>query len=190
MTDIQDSWQTDDRDAFENLLQQYHRLVFEAAYLHTGNKEEAEDIFQEVFVSVWKSRHTYDPRKGKVSTWLHHITVNQCARKRRKRQPISQSLEKMEGKGLQLPETNDSKLPDQSAIYGWEHEKVMEALYQLDSKHRSVMILRYSDGLSYDEIAEILNIPLGTVKSRINQALQSLRVQLYSHQSIYQMEEG
>jgi len=158
MVEVPDSWQTGDKDAFEMLIQQYHRLVFDTAYLHTGTKEEAEDTFQEVFTSVWKSRHTYDPKKAKLSTWLHHITVNQCARKHRRKRPVSQSLETMEGSGLQLTETDDSKLPDQSVIEGWDHEKVMEALYQLDNKYRSIIVLRYCDGLSYDEIAKMLNI--------------------------------
>ena len=70
------NWQTDDISAFEAFFKQYQQLVFRTAYLMNGNKEEAEDILQDVFVTVWKSRHSFDPARGKLTTWLHRITVN------------------------------------------------------------------------------------------------------------------
>ncbi len=178
MADLPDKWQAGDKEAFELLYQQHHGLVLKTAYLITGNREEAEDVLQEVFVSVWKARDTFDPAKGKFTTWLHRITVNQCARIYRKNKPAIQSLEKTQGDGLHLPETDNSQLPDQSAIHSSECEALRETLKLLDNKHRSVMVLRYFNDLSYDEISQTLDIPLGTVKSRINQALKSMRKQL------------
>ncbi len=176
MADIPDKWQSGDKHAFEILFRQHNTRVLKTAYLITGNKEEAEDVLQEVFVSVWKSRNTFDPAKAKFTTWLHRITVNQCARIHRKKQHKSQSLEKtMMEEGLTLPEANDFKLPELSSIESSRYEELMDALGQLDSKHRSVMVLRYFNDLSYDEIATSLNIPLGTVKSRINKALKAMR---------------
>jgi len=129
-------------------------------------------------VSVWKSRHTFDPAKGKFTTWLYRITVNQCARTHRKKQPNLQSLEKAMDNGLHLRETSSTRLPNQSALMNSEGEQVMGALNLLNSRHHSVMVLRDYSDLSYDEIADVLNIPSGTVKSRINHALKSMRKQV------------
>lgn len=164
--------------AFEVFFQQYQGLVFKTAYLMTGSREEAEDILQEVFVTVWKSRHTFDPAKGKITTWLHRITVNRCVSKHRKKQLVLLSLDEARADGFHLPETTSSELPDESLISKSEYEELMKALNSLDSKHRPVLVLRYFDELSYDEIAKVLGIPLGTVKSRINHALRSLQGQL------------
>jgi len=88
MPDLIEQWHSGDADAFEALFRQYEKLVSRTAYLITGDTEEAKDVMQEVFVSVWKWRHTFNPRKGKFTTWLHRITVNQCSKKHRKKQPV------------------------------------------------------------------------------------------------------
>ena len=177
MSDLMEKWQSGDMSAFEAIFQHYGGLVFKTAYLMTGSRGEAEDILQEVFVSVWKSRHTFNPMKGKLTTWLHRITVNQSG-KHRKKQPTFLSLEKAAEDGFHLPEANRSELPDESLISKSEYEELMKGLNSLDSKHRPVLVLRYFNELSYDEIAKVLDIPLGTVKSRINHALKFLREQL------------
>lgn len=164
--------------AFEALFQQYHGLVFRTAYLMTGNREETEDILQEVFVSMWKSRHTFNPVKGRVTTWLHRITINRCAMKCRKKQPACLSLERITEEGFQLQRAENSELPDETLARKQEYERLMKSMNSLDSKHRPVLVLRYLNDLSYDEIARVLDIPLGTVKSRINQGIRTLRAQM------------
>jgi len=162
-------WQSGDIAAFEALFQQYKNLVFKNAYLITGSKEEAEDVLQEVFVSVWKSRLTYNSNKGKLTTWLHRITVNKCLeRQRRKKLPFV-SLEKVD-----LPQTQSSY---EVLVSRQEYERLIEAMNSLDIKHRVVLVLRYFNDMSYEEIAQTVGVPLGTVKSRINQALKLLRWQ-------------
>ena len=178
MTDLVEKWQAGDISAFEALFQQYQRLVFKTAYLMSGNKEEAEDILQEVFISVWKSRHSFDPVKGKLTTWVHRITANQCVDRHRKKQSAFLSLEKAEEDGLHLPERGSSESAEDSLISKWEYERLVNAMNSLDIKHRPVLVLRYFDDLSYSEIAQVLDISLGTVKSRINHALKFLREQL------------
>lgn len=163
-------WQSGDAAAFEALFREFERLVFKNAYLITGTREEAEDILQEVFVSVWRSRQTFDPNKGKVTTWLHKITVNKCLERRRKKKLPSVSLE-----SLGLPETH---LSDEVLESKQEYERLIETMNSLDTKHRAVLVLRYFDDLSYEEIAQTVGVPLGTVKSRINQAFKLIRCQL------------
>ena len=179
MANSTEKWQSGDISAFETIFHQYQGMVFKTAYLMTGNKEEAEDILQEVFLAVWKYSHTFNPTKGKLTTWLHRIIVNQCARKHRKKQPTFLSLEE---RSLDLPDMKRQEQPDEVLVTKWEYEELMKAMNSLDSKHRSVLVLRYFNDLSYGEIAQVVDIPLGTVKSRINQALKSLRKQLGTQQ--------
>ena len=174
MPDLTEKWQHGDVNAFETLYRQYEKLVFRTAYLITGSKEAAEDALQEVFVSVWRSRHTYDPGKGKLTTWLHRITVNQCSKKKPGKTPATVSLEE---KGVDLPEMKRSQ-PDDILVSKLEYDRLLRAMDALDTKHRSVLVLRYFNDLSYQEIAEALEIPLGTVKSRLNQSLRYLKEQM------------
>jgi len=174
MPDLTEKWQHGDVNAFETLYRQYEKLVFRTAYLITGSKEAAEDALQEVFVSVWRSRHTYDPGKGKLTTWLHRITVNQCSKRKPGKTPATVSLEE---KGVDLPEVKRSQ-PDDILVSKLEYDRLLRAMDALDTKHRSVLVLRYFNDLSYQEIAEALEIPLGTVKSRLNQSLRYLKEQM------------
>jgi len=171
MTDL-DKWQSGDTAAFEALFRQYEKLVFRTAFLITSSKEAAEDALQEVFISVWKSRHTYDSKKGKLSTWLHRITVNQCSRKQQRKQRVTISLEE---KGVDPSEMKHRAQPEETTITKMEYDRLLKAMNTLDIKHRSVLVLRYFNGLSYNEIAEALEVPLGTVKSRLNQSLKYLK---------------
>ncbi len=175
MPDKIEPWQTGDMAAFEALFRQYERLVYRTAYLITGNRDTAEDALQEVFVSVWKSRHTYDPNKGKLTTWLHRITVNECSRRKSRKVSTAISLDE---KGIDPPEIEHQSQPDDILINKQEYERLLKAMDSLDTKHRSILVLRYFNDLSYQEIAEALGIPLGTVKSRLNQSLKYLKEQM------------
>lgn len=160
-------WQSGNVAAFEVLFQQYKNVVFKNAYLITSSREEAEDILQEVFVAVWRSRQTYNPDKSKLTTWLHKITVNKCLESKHKKRVPFVSL-----KGIDTPET---RLTDEILVNKQEYERLIEAMNSLDTKHRVVLVLRYFNDLSYEEIAQTVSIPLGTVKSRIHQGLKLLR---------------
>jgi len=176
MPDLTEQWQQGDVNAFETLFHDYEKLVYRTAYLITSNKEAAENILQEVFVSVWKSRHTYDPKKGKLTTWLHRITVNQCSKNKSGKATTAISLEE---KGVDPPDMKHQSQPAEILVSKMEYEQLLRALDALDTKHRSVLVLRYFNDLSYQEIAEALEIPLGTVKSRLNQSLKYLKAQMH-----------
>jgi RNA polymerase sigma-70 factor (ECF subfamily) len=163
-------WQTGDMTAFEALFRQHERLVMTNAYFITGSREEAEEITQDVFVSVWKARQSFNPGKGKLTTWLHRITVNKCLERQRKKKLAvvpSETVELADGKGSEEVVMNED-----------ERARVLSAMGSLDGKHRAVLVLRYFNDLSYEEIAHTMGIPLGTVKSRIYVAIKMLREQL------------
>ncbi len=172
MPEHKEAWQQGDVEAFGMLYRQYEKLIFRTAFLITGNKDEAEDILQEVFISVWKSRHTFNPQKAQLSTWLHRITLNRCAREKRRKRPPSFSLEET---GVDLPDMGNHAHPEDIVIDKQEYERLMDAMDALDTRHRSVLVLRYFNDMSYQEIADVLEVPLGTVKSRISHALSYLK---------------
>ena len=115
MADLVERWHSGDSAAFEALFRQYEKMVFKTAYLITGDVERAKDIMQDVFIAVWKGCHSFDPQKGKFTTWLHRITVNKCSKKKRKNQPLFFSLEQAQEKGLQL-QSHDYNPGDSAAI--------------------------------------------------------------------------
>ncbi|MFC1998317.1 RNA polymerase sigma factor [Chloroflexota bacterium] len=162
---------------FEKVFQQYKDKVFKTAYLVVGNVQEAEDILQEVFIKVYEQFGSYDVSKGSMSTWLHRITVNHCISKKRKKHVMSYSSDEMEDRGIELAES-PVEIPEELLIKDEESRQVWQAIKSIDEKHRAVLALRYFDGLSYDDIAKALNIPLGTVKSRLNMAIKNLRRQM------------
>jgi RNA polymerase sigma-70 factor (ECF subfamily) len=170
-----DKWQHGDVNAFETIFRQHEKLVFRTAYLITGNREAAEDVLQEVFGQVWRFRHTYDPNKGKLTTWLHHITVNECSRKKTGKTTAAISIE---ARGVDLPDMKHQSQPEETSITKEEYDRLLKVMEALDTKHSSVLVLRYFNDLSYQEIAKALEITLGTVKSRLNQSLKYLKEQM------------
>jgi RNA polymerase sigma-70 factor, ECF subfamily len=162
--------QAGDGEAFAELFHQYKNLVYKTAFLMLGNPSEAEDMLQEVFLEVHRSLSDYDPARGAFTTWLYRITVNDCLNWRRKRRPKLIPLDVLPAGGA-----HHAALMHEDAT---SDEGVWQALSKLNPKLRTVVVLRYYWDLSYVEITEILNIPIGTVKSRLNRALLTLRDEL------------
>jgi RNA polymerase sigma-70 factor (ECF subfamily) len=169
--------QAGDERAFAELFEQYKNLVYKTAYLMLGEPQEAEDALQEVFLRVHRSLNSFRPSKGAFSTWLHRITVNYCINQTRKRRlrflPITQVH----------PEQMPSQPSPESRL--GEEDSVAQAMRDLSSRLRAVVVLRYYWDMSYAEIAQTLGIPLGTVKSRLNAALSALRVELEPSASVH-----
>ena len=160
-----------DQDAFGRLFEDNKNLVYKTAYLMLGSEDEAEEALQEVFILVYKSLSSYDPQKGAFTTWLHRITINYCLGHRRKHRLFFQPMEEENLEMVGEPnEVNPAILVEKKVIH--------EMIEQLSAKQRGVLILRFFSGLPYSEIAAILDIPLGTVKSRIVLALKTLRQKL------------
>jgi RNA polymerase sigma-70 factor, ECF subfamily len=158
--------QAGDDDAFASLFENYKNLVFRTAYLTLGNPLDAEDILQEVFVQLYSSMGNYDSARGAFTTWLYRVTVNRCLNSRRRRGFFTLPLEELPESVLREPVLSESQHADV--------DSVQRALGHLSMKLRVVIVLRYFWDLSNAEIAEILDLPLGTVKSRLNLALRAL----------------
>lgn len=160
-----------DEDAFAELFHQYKNLVYKTAFLMLDDSGEAEDALQEVFLQVHKSLASFRPEKGAFTTWLHQVTVNHCLNRRRKRRFLWLPLEQIAQHFL--PQVNPS-----FENYGEDDDCVRQGLRRLSDKLRAVVVLRYYWELSYAEIAQVLALPLGTVKSRLDLALKTLRKDL------------
>lgn len=160
-----------DEEAFADLYQRYKNLVYKTAFLMLSSPGEAEDVLQEVFLQVHRSLSSYRPEKGAFTTWLHRLTVNHCLNRQRKRRFLLLPLEYLATWGRPQPG------PAVESQWG-EDEAVRQALQRLSDKLRAVVVLRYYWELSYAEMAQALDIPLGTVKSRLDLALKTLRKEL------------
>jgi RNA polymerase sigma-70 factor (ECF subfamily) len=165
--------QSGDREAFAILFEQYKNLVYKTAYLMLGEPAEAEDALQEIFVQVYRSLSGFDPRRAAFTTWLYRVTFNYCLNHRRKRRYFTLPLE-------EASPSLQSEFPGGQLA---EMEVVQQAIGKLTDKQRAVVILRYFWDLPYAEIAQILDVPLGTVKSRIDMALRNLRKVLEGQES-------
>ena len=155
--------QAGDREAFSSLFEQHKNLVYKTAYLMLGEVHGAEDALQEVFLSVHKSLSSFDARKGAFTTWLYRITFNYCLNDRRKQRHAS------------LEDASPMLAIDFPSTQLEEEDLLWQATRSLSEKQKAVVILRYYWELPYSEIAFILDVPLGTVKSRLDLALKSLR---------------
>ena len=164
-------------DDLERVFNDYRNMVFRTAYLVIGDADEAEDVLQEVFIKVYRSWGTYDPKKGGLAVWLRRITVNHCISEHRRKHLPSTSLDNLTEQGFDPPD-DCQEIPEELLIKKEEGTRVWRAMQLLDEKHRVVVVLRYSEGLSYEEIAQLLDIPLGTVRSRLNAAMSVLRREL------------
>lgn len=164
--------------AFEKLIYQHQKSVYNMAFSMLGNREDAYDAAQEVFIRVFKSLPGFR-EQASFSTWVYRITKNVCLdeiRKNKKRNTVSIDQETDYGDGPVKMQIEDSgPTPDESAERNELVKKVQEGIAKLPEQHRLIIIMRDIQNLSYEEIAGILKCPEGTVKSRINRARTALR---------------
>ncbi|MFL6105485.1 MAG: RNA polymerase sigma factor SigE [Marmoricola sp.] len=155
---------------WDEIVEQHSTRVYRLAYRLTGNPYDAEDLTQEVFVRVFRSLHTYTP--GTFEGWLHRITTNLFLDQARRKSRIRFDA---------LPEDADNRLPspiatpDAAYLNQMFDADVEAALAALPPDFRAAVVLCDVEGLSYDEIADVLGVKMGTVRSRIHRGRSMLR---------------
>jgi RNA polymerase sigma-70 factor (ECF subfamily) len=178
-----------DRDerAFRELLESHRDRVFNITFRMLGNRAEAEDVAQEVFITVFKTIDTFR-EESKFSTWLYRVTVNHCKnrikylsrRHERDRDELDETTTGASSSNGQIGGPLPAA-PDR-ALEGAQMEKLLQdAIANLDDDHRAVVVLRDVEDLSIEEICEITGLPDGTVKSRLHRARLVLRKKLQRH---------
>lgn len=166
------------QDALGELYDRYSRLVFSLALYAVGDPGSAEEVTQDVFMRVWEKAHTYRPEQAKVTTWLSSITRYRSIDllRRQKVRPEGSSLGWDEAPpGELVADQVDPETYTEQEIEKW---RVRQAVSTLPVDQRSALALAYFQGMSHSEIAEALDEPLGTIKTRIRLGMQKLREQL------------
>lgn len=166
-------------DAFETLIKSYEKSIYTICLRMLLSEEEAYDATQEVCVKIWRQLHLF---KGdsKLSTWIYRITTNQCLdllrkNKNKNKKEISLFQKNDDDEEWMIDQGNEKENVEKIMENKELKEILKEAIYQLKEDYKTVIVLRDINQYSYDEIAQILNISLGTVKSRLSRARASLR---------------
>jgi RNA polymerase sigma-70 factor, ECF subfamily len=162
-----------DLESLEELYERYNRQAFALAYRMLSNRETAEEVTQDAFLSVWRQAATYRAGVGAARPWLlsivHHRAVDRLRRTRERQPAVSLDEAWMKPSGSDVF----------SDVYrGLQREQIRQALAQLPDEQRVAIDLAYFHGTTYVEIAEMTDVPVGTVKSRVRLGLEKLKSSL------------
>ena len=170
-----------EQSACAELVSSHERMVFQLALHLMGDRDEALDLAQEVFLRVFRTLHTFRGQAA-LRTWIYRIAINQARNRqrwwRRRRRSDQVQLEHHVQDHGELRQPGDGDAPDRAFARQEMATRLWAALDELPFDQRTVIVLRELDGMSYDEIAESLNVAVGTVKSRLTRARQTLRREL------------
>lgn len=167
-----------DKDAFEQLIIRYERKIYSICFYFLKSREDAEDAAQEVILKLYKKLESFR-KEAAFSTWMNYVASNTCRdylRKRKRNQVLhlDEDIRTDEGNiSRELPSEEDT--PEESMEKKELGVLMQEALFKLRDDHKEILLMREYQELSYDEISEILEISVGTVKSRIYRARQDLK---------------
>lgn len=169
-----------DQNAFGEIVELYKDKVFQLCFRMVGNSHEAEDLAQEAFVRAYTHINSFN-QNLKFSTWLYRIATNLCIDRLRKKKPdffLDAEIPGNEGLTMysQIPSKN--VLPEDQVVSLEIQQQIQDEISKLPEKYRSVIVLKYIEELSLNEISTILELPLGTVKTRIHRGREALRHQL------------
>lgn len=166
-----------DQEAFAELVTAYEKQVYNLCLRMCGNPEDARDLSQEAFVKAWRGLQFYQ-FEAAFSTWIYRLTSNVCIDflRRKKREPQTMPpLQNENGEDVE-PEVADSHPdPEEQLLHRERQSQIVWAMGQLEPEFRQVLTLRVIQELSYEQIAEIMELKAGTVKSRIARARWKLK---------------
>jgi RNA polymerase sigma-70 factor (ECF subfamily) len=163
-----------DGAAWEGVVRTHTRRIYNLCYRFTGRREEAEDLGQEVFLRVFRTLNSYNPEQGALGVWMHRVARNllidhyRATRKERYSVSLDDEMPRLEQKESGAPR------PDHALAQTELSAAVQQGLTRLSPELREAVILRDLQGLEYREISQVLDIPEGTVKSRINRGRAEL----------------
>ncbi|MBN2343629.1 MAG: sigma-70 family RNA polymerase sigma factor [Deltaproteobacteria bacterium] len=176
--------QARDAHAFEQLIETHQTRIYNLIYRMIGNREESEDLLQEVFITVFKKIDSFRGDSS-LTTWIYKIATNHCInrkkyltrRKHYAKSSYSDLSEKEQAESRNAMMENLPR-PDEMAEGKQMELLIQKAIISLEDEYKIVLILRDVQNLSYDEIEQILNVPAGTVKSRLHRARMALKEKL------------
>jgi RNA polymerase sigma-70 factor (ECF subfamily) len=166
--------QRGDTDSFEVLVRRHEKAIFNLVYRLLGNYDEAAEVAQEVFLSAFKSIHQFRG-EANFSTWLYRIGLNHASTRRKSLNSTLQRHLPLDGTEVIADSAVD---PAKSVEHKEIQQRVQQALNSLDPEDARIILLRDLQDVPYEEVAEMLDIPVGTVKSRLHRARQALKTSL------------
>ena len=169
-----------DQRAYDELMKRYKGGIYTMIFQMVRNREETEDLMQETFMKAFRALGTFN-RNYAFSTWLYKIALNNCIdairRKKLKTTPLDRPIACKEGE-IRQEIRDDSCSPEKEFLFTERNRLVMECVNALPDIYRDVIILRHQEERSYEEIGDMLHLPVGTVKARIFRAREILKKKL------------
>jgi RNA polymerase sigma-70 factor (ECF subfamily) len=170
-----------DDKAFETLMQKYRKSVYYMIFKIVRNADDAEDLTQDSFVKAYSFLQKFDPKYA-FSTWLFKIATNNCIDFIRRRKMQTLSIHAPQGGDESSPTfiqiQDKGPIPSDSLLLKERKEQLMFAIERLPERYRKLLYLRYFDELSYEEVAEQLKVPMGTVKAQLHRARELLLTEM------------
>lgn len=166
-----------DEAAFEKLLTLHEKSVYNLCCRMAGNTEDARDLTQEVFLRVWRTLGQYQ-FDAAFTTWLYRLTQNVCIdhlRRQKRRQHVSLTVAEDGEEARELAIPDPAPLPEEQVLYNEKQRAIRAAMDALPADYRVILELRVVRSLPYEEISRVLDIPAGTVKSRLARARMQLK---------------
>lgn len=166
-----------DQGAFGKLVEQNQGKIYSLCYRMTGNPDDAADLTQEAFLNAWRGLSKFGGQAA-FSTWLYRLASNACIdflRREKRRSALSMTLEDGDDEERQADLPDQRWSPERELERKEARQALQEGLAALSPEHREVLLLRETEGLSYQEIAQALGLEEGTVKSRIARARMALK---------------
>lgn len=172
-----------DRAAFDRLLDKYESRIYNFAYRISGNHEEASDITLEAFIRAFNSIKSFR-RDAAFSSWMYRIVKNVFLDRRKINEKhnhisLNESYETDHGYVQRDVKDESTPSPEDTLLSTEKRELIMNMLSELPDHHRIPLIMYYSEGMAYEDIAKALDLPIGTVKSRINRARTTLTEKIH-----------
>lgn len=159
-----------DPTAFEEIYHRFDAMVYNVALRLAGDPEEAADLTQEIFLRIFRHLEKFRGRSS-LKTWVYRVAINHCRSRLGRKRPPASSLDEETARPLPDP----GRGPEEWAVADDEARRVAEALGRLPAVYKEAVVLRDLEGLTYQEIAEVLGIRIGTVRSRIARGRERLR---------------
>ena len=181
--DLMEYFQEGREPAFNELVKRYTDRLHNFLFRYTHNHQDCEDLVQETFLRVHKSKHSYE-RIAKFSTWMYTIALNLAKslyKKKKRMQKVSIHKDESDPKDYEMNIEDTNILQDEELHQKLSLEQLEKALMQLAPEFREVVVYRDLQELSYDEIAEVTGVAMGTVKSRINRGRAQIKAMIDSY---------
>jgi len=177
-TDLAERHRRGDGRAFDEVYSRHSTMIYNLALRMSGDREAAADLTQDIFLRIYRHLGSFRGNSS-LKTWVYRVGLNQCRSRLGRKRPLEQPLAEEGAEGV-APLPDPARGPEEIAMAGETAERVTAALAGIHLAFREAVVLRDLQGLEYEEIAQLLDVPIGTVRSRIARGREALRLALES----------